>query len=32
MALYLGSQKYENVKVKVNTTLQSKSVTPSTSA
>lgn len=31
MALYLGSQKYENVKVKVNTTLQSKSATPSTS-
>ena len=32
MGLYLGSQKYENVKVKVNTTLQSKSATPSTSA
>lgn len=32
MSLYLGNQKYENVKVKVNTTLQSKSATPSTSA
>ncbi len=31
MGLFLGSQKYENVKVKVNTTLQSKSATPSTS-
>ena len=32
MSLYLGNQKYENVKVKVNPTLQSKSATPSTSA
>lgn len=32
MGLFFGSQKYENVKVKVNTTLQSKSATPSTSA
>lgn len=32
MSLYLGNQKYENVKVKVNTELQSKSATPSTSA